>query len=133
MSTSLYQAVKFPITTEFRYPYLGVDGQCFPTSKNEKTKMQLAGVTGRIYKDLATVKYYLEHRPCVGEISASSPIFRFYDQGVIDDHETIEKDGALSPLVCSAAKVNHAVLIVGWGQNPNGHGEYLIIKNSFGD
>ena len=52
--------------------------------------MKIPDMTGKIFGDLKTVIYYLDKYPCVAEISASSPIFRFYDKGVINDHELIE-------------------------------------------
>ena len=94
-------------------------------------------MTKRISGDLVTVKTFLSVRPCVAEISASSPIFRFYHQGVINDIEVIKNNGGSSSLVCSASKINHAVLIVGWGRDHNSdnsgdqNNEYIIVKNNF--
>jgi C1A family cysteine protease len=70
--------------------------------------------------------------PVAAEISGGSKIFKFYSGGIIDDMALMEQGvDAKSDLVCSAGKVNHAVLIVGWGIEDNGD-EYFMIKNSFG-
>jgi len=59
------------------------------------------------------IKTYLKDSPCVAEISASSPIFKFYHQGIINDHHA----NGESKMMCSKGEINHAVVIVGWGQD----------------
>ena len=73
------------------------------------------------------IKAYLMNGICVAEISASSPIFKFYHQGIIDDHHA----NGESKMICSEGKVNHAVVLVGWGVDEYEQ-EYFIIKNHFG-
>lgn len=71
--------------------------------------------------------------PVAAEISGSSPTFKFYSSGIIDDAALMaEGVSADSELVCSSGKINHAVLIVGWDRESNGD-EYFLIKNSFGE
>jgi C1A family cysteine protease len=67
--------------------------------------------------------------PITALISASSPVFKFYSKGIIDDL-SLEKKGSF--MKCDG-KINHAVLIVGWGVDNNFDQDYFIVKNSFGE
>ncbi len=49
--------------------------------------------------------------PVTAVISASSPVFKFYSKGIIDDL-SLENKGSF--MKCDG-KINHAVQIVGWG------------------
>ena len=49
--------------------------------------------------------------------------------GIIDDQAMLHTPH----LQCNLDKINHAVLIVGWGVDPEFEREYFIIKNSFGE
>ena len=60
-------------------------------------------------------------------ISASSPIFKFYSKGIIDDLAVFGG----SHMQC-AGRINHGVTIVGWGKDEDFDKEYFIVKNSFG-
>lgn len=65
------------------------------------------------------MKYALNIGPVVTAIMASSPIFRSYSDGVIDDHSlcvNIKKEITQSKI---QTKPNHAVLVVGYGQEKN--------------
>jgi hypothetical protein len=46
-------------------------------------------------------------------MSASSPIFKFYAMGIIDD---LALSGH-NHMICNTGKINHAVTIVGWGRD----------------
>lgn len=78
---------------------------------------------------LNAVKSYLSESPCVAEISATSPIFKFYHMGVINDHRA---EGE-SKMICSDGEINHAVLLVGWGRDEFLDQEYFVVKNHFGE
>ena len=81
------------------------------------------------------IQYYLtqSHTPCIAEISASSPIFKFYEKGVINDIAMSKKGLMNNQFICSQQNLDHPVLIIGWGSDSNKYdSEYLIIKNSFG-
>lgn len=70
--------------------------------------------------------------PLIAEISASSATFKFYSSGIIDDMALLQEGvSSSSDLMCASGKVNHAVLIVGWGRESNGD-DYFLVKNSFG-
>jgi C1A family cysteine protease len=74
------------------------------------------------------VKKELIKGPVGASISASSPTFKFYAMGIIDDLALFGQ----SHMACSTGKINHAVTIVGWGREENFEKDYFIIKNSFG-
>ena len=76
--------------------------------------------------DPYAVKKELVKGPVAASISASSPIFKFYAKGIIDDKFLPNH------MVCNTGKINHAVTIVGWGRDELYAKEYFIIKNSFG-
>lgn len=74
------------------------------------------------------IKKELVKGPVAASISASSPIFKFYAMGIIDD---LALSGH-NHMVCNTGKINHAVIIVGWGRDLSFEKDYFIIKNSFG-
>ena len=72
----------------------------------------------------------MQKGPLAAEISASQARFKFYAKGILNDQKLI--DSGYSDY-CAAGKINHAVLIVGWGRSDDEFGdEYFIVKNSFG-
>ena len=78
--------------------------------------------------DPHAVKMELTKGPVGASISASSPIFKFYAMGIIDDF-ALSGHGHMT---CNTGKINHAVTIVGWGHTETYDKDYFIIKNSFG-
>ena len=71
------------------------------------------------------MKYALNVGPVVTAIMASSPIFRSYAGGVINDHSLcvdIEKSVTQDK---TQTKPNHAVLVVGYGQEKNPYNNIL--------
>lgn len=61
--------------------------------------------------NIKLIKLYLQRNPCVAEISATSPIFKFYHEGVINDHHAKGE----SKMQCQEGQVNHAIVLIGWG------------------
>lgn len=57
--------------------------------------------------------------PVAVGIDAGRDGFQFYSDGVYFDEE------------CTQDGINHAVLVVGFGQEPNGQ-KYWLVKNSYG-
>ena len=78
--------------------------------------------------DPYAIKVLLKSGPVAATISASSPIFKFYSKGIIDDKAPFGG----SHMKCNTGRINHGVTIVGWGKDKNFDKEYFIIKNSFG-
>lgn len=105
------------LDTEASYPYQGMDGKCRYSASNIG-----ATVTGHvdIIKDNET-----DLQTAVGTvgpvsvaIDAADMSFQFYHKGVYD------------PVICSATKLDHGVLAVGYG-NEDGK-DYWLVKNSWG-
>jgi len=104
------------LDTESSYPYTGKVGTC-------KFDPKSIGATDKGYVDLpvgdeeslkgavATIG------PVTVAIDASQYGFQFYSHGIYHDKE------------CDGNNVNHAVLVVGYGENEEG--EYWIVKNSW--
>lgn len=106
------------IDTEKSYPYEGIDDSCH---YNPST----VGATDRGFVDipegdeekmkqaLATVG------PIAVAIDASHESFQFYSEGVYDEPS------------CDSQQLDHGVLAVGYGTDPDGS-DYWLVKNSWG-
>ena len=107
------------VDTEQSYPYEGKDDKCrfhkqdvgavdsgfvdVPTQSEEHLAMAVASVG-----------------PVSVAIDASHESFQFYHHGVYSEEE------------CSSDELDHGVLVVGYGDDGQGH-EYWIVKNSWGE
>ena len=117
------------IYDEETYKYQGEDRECKTSGLRPKTKIKLPSFARPRSFDPHAVKKELVKGPVAASISASSPIFKFYAMGIIDD---LALSGH-SHMICNTGHINHAVTIVGWGRDENFNKDYFIIKNSFGD
>ena len=103
--------------TESFYPYKGENGKCHDNPAD-------VGATCTGFKDIPTKNCGdLQQAICdIGPISvamdASHMSFQLYRSGIYD------------PFLCSATKLDHGVLAVGYGQE-NGK-NYFLVKNSWG-
>lgn len=106
------------IDTEMSYPYDGLDDSCH----FEKNGI---GATDKGFVDIpeGNEKKMAEAVATMGPVSvaidASNPSFQMYSQGVY-----------FEPL-CSPDKLDHGVLVVGYGTDPSGI-DYWLVKNSWG-
>uniref|UniRef100_UPI00398EC83F procathepsin L-like n=1 Tax=Pristiophorus japonicus TaxID=55135 RepID=UPI00398EC83F len=111
------------IDTETSYPYTGMGGQ--PCRYNPQ--YSAANCTG--YKSIpegsepALAMAVALVGPVSVAVDASPLTFQFYHSGIYHDY------------MCSSSKVNHAVLVVGYGSYGEGQAvqNYWIIKNSWGE
>ena len=124
---SMEQAFEFVIKTggidtEESYPYKGVDGHCSFNNSNvgasiTSFKRIKSGDEKQLLKEVAKVG------PVSVGIDASRPSFHLYKEGIY-----YEKS-------CSSTKLDHGVLVVGYGEDKDENkenGEYWIVKNSWG-
>ena len=72
-----------------------------------------------IPRSIQDIKESLQHGPIAIALDASSFLFRFYKEGVIDLPRNFSRD------------INHAVLLTGYEQDENG--THWIIQNSWGE
>ncbi|XP_047544552.1 thiol protease aleurain-like [Vanessa atalanta] len=97
------------------YPYEGRDDQCKYNSKNIKVQvkncLELSVSEDELANKLATIGPL--------SIAIDSHVLRHYHGGIIADD------------FCSGSKLNHAVLLVGYGTDGNGN-KYWVVKNSWG-
>eukprot|EP00164_Ancoracysta_twista_P000168 GFYU01000242.1.p2 GENE.GFYU01000242.1~~GFYU01000242.1.p2 ORF type:complete len:340 (+),score=136.39 GFYU01000242.1:11-1030(+) len=102
------------IETEADYPYKAVNGQCH--SEASKTAVKISGWE-KVSTDESQIAAYLaEHGPLSIGINAGP--MQFYAGGVAN------------PFLCNPKKLDHGVLIVGYGTDAGK--DYWIIKNSWG-
>jgi len=106
------------IDTEASYPYKAADGTC-------AFKVANIGATISNYTDVKSgdegaLETAANIRPVSVAIDASHTSFQLYSSGVY--HE----------LFCSATKLDHGVLVVGYGTDTTSSKAYWIVKNSWG-
>jgi len=105
------------IASESAYPYKGVDGHChFHTNDAVATLTGWVHVRGGSETDLQAA--VSQKGPISVAIDASHRGFQMYKHGVYHDSN------------CSPRNLNHAVLVVGYGQETGG--KYWLVKNSWG-
>jgi cathepsin L len=102
------------IDTETSYPYQGVQGTCGYKAAN-------SGATLSSYKDIPqgdeqTLQTAVTQQPVSVAIDASHTSFQLYTTGVYYD------------LFCSATKLDHGVLAVGYGTDTTSNHAYWIVK-----
>ncbi|EEB17891.1 Cathepsin L precursor, putative [Pediculus humanus corporis] len=106
------------VNNETDYPYEVREGKCRFSSKKFTAKI----------KDYVSVSYFdedaLKAAVATGPVSvsmdASSPAFKKYKGGVYTDDK------------CSSMKLNHAVVAVGYGTDPDTKQDYWLVRNSWG-
>jgi len=105
------------IASESAYPYKGVKGHChFHTNDAVATLTGWVHVRGGSETDLQAA--VSQKGPISVAIDASHRGFQMYKHGVYHDSN------------CSPRNLNHAVLVVGYGQETGG--KYWLVKNSWG-
>ncbi|XP_023019574.1 cathepsin L-like peptidase isoform X2 [Leptinotarsa decemlineata] len=106
------------IDTEASYPYRAEDEKCHYNAKNkgadDKGFVDIeSGNELDLKAAVATVG------PVSVAIDASHETFQLYSEGIYSDPD------------CSSEELDHGVLVVGYGTDPNGQ-DYWIVKNSWG-
>jgi len=106
------------LDTEASYPYQGVDGTCgYKAANSGATISAYTDVTAGSESALATA---VTQQPISVAIDASHASFQLYTTGIYHD------------FFCSATKLDHGVLAVGFGTDTSDSKNYWIVKNSWG-
>lgn len=106
------------LDTEKSYPYQGVDDTC-------RFDRNSVGATDRGFVDIpqGDENKMMEAVATIGPVSvaidASHESFQFYNEGVYDEPN------------CDPEKLDHGVLVVGYGTEEDGT-DYWLVKNSWG-
>ncbi|KAJ8680058.1 hypothetical protein QAD02_015845 [Eretmocerus hayati] len=106
------------IDTEESYPYKAEDAKCRFKSANVGAK-----ITGYVKIEKGDEDDLRTAVATVGPVSVSihvSENFKFYESGIFYDPK------------CNPDRLNHAVLVVGYGTDENGQ-DYWLVKNSWNE
>jgi len=116
------------IETEAEYPYQGITGEC----QMKKSKLMAPiknytclSTTTKAATDDQMMAYVYAHGPI--SIALDATLLMSYEGGIIDPF--------FPSWECDPSQLDHALLIVGWGQERNWIGEmtnYWYVKNSWG-
>ncbi|KAK7099245.1 procathepsin L-like isoform X1 [Littorina saxatilis] len=113
-----YIRINKGIDTEESYPYTAKNGLCrFRATDVGATDMGYTDILRNSETDLQSAAATVG--PISVAIDASRPTFHFYKTGVYYDRE------------CSSKKLDHGVLVVGYGGSSM-DGAYWLVKNSWG-
>merc|ERR1719424_583329 len=120
---SMEEAMKYVkdnngLDSEKDYPYEAKNGVC----DKEKEGTHVAGITG--HKDvtqnsMAQLEAAVALGPVSVAIEANKPVFQHYKGGVLDSY-------------ACGTKLDHGVLVVGYGTDATSSKDYWIVKNSWG-
>eukprot|EP00831_Metopus_contortus_P014872 TRINITY_DN1616_c0_g1_i15.p1 TRINITY_DN1616_c0_g1~~TRINITY_DN1616_c0_g1_i15.p1 ORF type:complete len:382 (+),score=63.05 TRINITY_DN1616_c0_g1_i15:245-1390(+) len=99
------------------YPYKAYDGKCY--QDKVKKVFKLNGYLNITRNSNDELKGNLTDSPITVGVNASPFAFRFYKKGVISGS-------------CPADQVNHAVLLIGFGNDKDSKLDYWKVRNSWG-
>lgn len=106
------------IDTEASYPYEAAVGKCrYNAANSAATLSSYKDVTSGSEADLETAA---NQQPISVAIDASHMSFQLYTSGIYHD------------FLCSSTRLDHGVLVVGYGTDTSSNANYWIVKNSWG-
>ncbi|XP_036449126.1 cathepsin L1-like [Colossoma macropomum] len=105
------------LETAYTYPYQAKEGQC--KFSNQRAWAKCSGYRKVPHTERALRNAVATIGPISVAIDASRHSFQLYKSGVYDEP------------ACSSTKMNHAVLLVGYGTTRRGK-DYWLVKNSWG-
>jgi cathepsin L len=109
--------IKNGISLAEDYPYRSVEGKCRKNSV-ERSEVKVFGFAElRNQTNLKTA--IAQHGPVIIPLNLLTETFRFYKEGILEDRDVTYGD------------TNHAVVVVGYGNDEETGLDYWIIRNSF--
>jgi C1A family cysteine protease len=115
------------VNTESEYPYKGYDQACKKSNNLFGKLINYTCLTGPDPVDEEQLRAYIKENGTVSIAMDASPL-QFYYGGIIDPF--------FPSLECDGNQLDHALLIVGWGEERDMFmimTPYWIVKNSWGD
>jgi cathepsin L len=109
------QKQKGNFNSEANYPYVARNSACRYNAADALTQISDWGTVSRTESALQQVVY--QYGPVAIAIDASKNSFQLYKSGIYNEKS------------CSSTKLDHAVVVVGYGTSPS---DYWLVKNSWG-
>lgn len=104
------------ICSEDEYPYHAKQEVCRKSCKNVA---KISGIMDVPPGDVKALKAAIAlHGPVAAGVQADRPAFQFYHKGVLD--------------VECGKHLNHAILVTGYGMDPETNMQFWLVKNSWG-
>ena len=116
METAFNYVIEKGLEDSASYPYKGVSGTC---NYNAAKVKAYVGNYHTVYHSAAALVSAIHTTPTSVAVDASSNAFVYYDGGI------------LTSSTCGTPSLNHGVLAVGYGSDPQ-CANYAIVKNSWG-
>ncbi|VAH58959.1 ervatamin-B-like [Triticum urartu] len=113
-------AARGGLTSEAKYPYSGMQGSCDVDKQLFDNEVSVKGFKAVPPNDEHQLALAVAMQPVTVYIDASAWEFQFYTGGIYR-----------GPCSSDAARVNHAVTIVGYCEGPGENNKYWIAKNSW--
>ena len=117
MDLAFQYIIENGLCSNLSYPYTAQDGQC---QNDCKSIIKISNYSDIIPNDEQILKYAVQHQPVSVAIQANKRSFQMYKRGIYSDPDC-------------GFKLDHGVLIVGYGYDKTYDMDYWIIKNSWSD
>ena len=116
MDLAFQYIIENGLCSNLSYPYTAQDQQC---QNDCKSIIKISNYSDITPNDEQILKYVVQHQPVSVAIQANKRSFQMYHSGIYSD------------LDCGF-KLDHGVLLVGYGYDKKYDMDYWIIKNSWG-
>lgn len=115
MVKSFQYVIENGLCSNITYPYTAIDGQCNNTCKS---LVQISNYSDIIQNKEKILMKAVQHQPVSVAIQANKRSFQMYKSGIYSDPDC-------------GFKLDHGVLLIGYGYDKDLNMDYWIIKNSW--